>query len=69
MDPEQREDIFWRDGLSMISMAAALFHHHNYIFSQQFIMKERRYSKPFGLHSILEKVIASMYFKQGLLIW
>ena len=34
MDPEQREDILWRDGLSMISMAAALFHHHNYIFSQ-----------------------------------
>ena len=31
MDPEQREDILWRDGLSMVSMAAALFHHH--IFS------------------------------------
>ena len=55
LNPEEREVILWRAGLSMINIDTTLCHHHNYILSKRFVMKERSCCNPFGLHSTTRK--------------
>ena len=55
LDSEEREVIFWRTSLSMINMDTTLSHHHNYILSKRFVMRERSCCNPFGLHSTTRK--------------
>ena len=55
LDPQEREVILWRAGLSMINVDTTLCHHHNYILSKRFFMKERSCCNPFGLHSNTRK--------------
>ena len=69
LDSQEREVILWRAGLSMINVDTTLCHHHNYILSKRFVIKERSCCNPFGFTVLLEKVIASISFKQFLLIW
>ena len=55
MDPQEREVILWRTGLSMINMDTTFSHHYNYILSKRFVMREKSCCNPFGLHSTTRK--------------
>ena len=55
LDPQEREVILWRDGLSMINVDTILCHHHNYILSKRFVMKQRSCWNPLGFHSTTRK--------------
>ena len=57
LDPQEREVILWRASLSMINVDTTLCHHHNYILSKRFVMKERSCCNPFDLHSYVLQTI------------
>ena len=63
LDPQEREVILWRAGLIMINVDTTLCCHHNYIISMKVAVTLLAFTV------LLEKVIASISFKQFLLIW
>ena len=66
--PQEREVLLWRAGLSMINVDTTLCQHHNYIPSKRFAMTEVAVTLS-AFTVLLEKVVASVSFKQFLLVW
>ena len=67
LDPQEREVILWRAGLSMINVDTTLCYHLNYILSKRFVIKERSCCNPFGLHSTTRKG-NSLYILQTIFV-
>ena len=71
LDPQEKEVILWRAGLSMISMDTTLWHNSIItIFSGKGLPWKKEVAVTLLAFTVLlEKLIASISFKQFSLIW
>ena len=63
LEPETREILMWRTGITILNANATICYHHKYVFHKRYPMQQKKCCNPFGLDSSTKKGQFIMHIK------